>query len=100
MINPTLDPLVSDFCKRVSKIIDVPHNTYLQDHSIIIDFKVGLFFKKYFAKVSQTDGLVGIDIYLENISEFKVKEIEHIIGHLKKDLKNKKIDLVFNKVFI
>ena len=100
MINPTLDPLVSQFCSRVSEIINVPHNIHLDDHSVIIDFKVGLFFKKDFAKVSQTEGLVGIDIYLENISESKVKEIEHIIGHLKKDLKNKKIDLVFNKVFI
>ena len=100
MINPTLDPLVTQFCDRVSDIIGISHNTHLDDHSVIIDFKSGFLFKKYFAKVSQSDGLVGIDVYVENIKESKVKEIEHIVGHLKKDLKNKKIDLVFNKVFI
>ena len=84
MINPSLDSTVSQFCQKVSEITSIPHNIHLDDHSIIIDFKAGFIFKKSFIKVSQSEGLVGIDVYVENVKESDVKEIEHIIGHLKK----------------
>src|SRR3989344_2757731 len=88
------------FTDKLLKLLGCRHKIEIKTGSVVMIFYRGIIFKKELVKISQTEKLVGIDIYLDNLSESQASKISHLLSHLESLLKKRDVQLVFNKIII
>jgi len=93
-----LDPALSMFLEKLHKLLRAEHSVELIGRTFLITLSKGKFIKKEVMKISQTENLVGIDIYLDNIDDKCIPDVEHMISHLENMLEKKDVQLVVNKI--
>ncbi len=93
-----LNPALLLFVEKLYKLLNVQHNMEVKQSTFIITFYKGKIIKKDVIKISQTDKLVGVDLYLDNLDDKVVPDIEHMLTHLESLLSKKDIQLIVNKI--
>lgn len=96
----SVKPSLILFTDKLLKLLNCRHRIEIKNGSVVMLFYKGILFKKELVKFSQTEKLVGIDIYLDNLSGSQVSKIDHLVSHLEILLKKKDVQLVFNKIII
>ncbi len=100
MRNSVLNSNLLVFIDKLSKLLKTGYKITKVSSSFVITFSKGFIIKKDLVKISQAESLVGIDIYLDNIKESYVPEIDHLVSHIKKLLEKKGIIVIVNKIII
>lgn len=100
MVDRAIDKDLLLVVKKISEILKLSYSTEYRQGSDFIKFQSGKILKKSLVIISYSHNLVGVDIYLDNVSEDKIKEIEHSLTHLKQLLNKKDTHLIINKIIL